>query len=53
MGVHSGIFTEEEHKTLLRGEVVSVGSKRYRFCTECRQIVCMNKTFFGSLHVCD
>lgn len=37
---------------LNRGESVVVGSKVLRVCGACRTVIQMNKTFFGSMHLC-
>ena len=34
------------------GEIVTVGNKLYGKCALCGQLVCLNKTFFGDLHIC-
>lgn len=34
------------------GEVVRVGNKLYATCSDCGKVVCLNKMFFGSVHLC-
>ncbi len=29
-----------------------INGKLYEVCASCAKIVCVNKTFFGSMHVC-
>lgn len=29
-----------------------IGSKIYDVCSGCGEIVCLNKSFFGSIHIC-
>ena len=40
------------NERLRRGEIVESAGKLYRLCGVCRQIVCINKRFFGALHFC-
>ena len=34
------------------GEVLIVGRKIYATCGNCDALVCINKPFFGGLHIC-
>ena len=52
MDVTWDAFTADEQRRLLRYEVVPVGRKRFRLCSACRQVVCVNKVLLGSLHPC-
>ncbi len=45
-------MTDSIQKRLLRGEIVSAGSKLYKLCPNCRKIVQINKWLLGSVHVC-
>ena len=39
---------------LLRmGETVPVGNKLYALCGKCKELICVNKFLFGSMHFCD
>jgi|10_taG_2_1085330.scaffolds.fasta_scaffold191724_2 hypothetical protein len=47
----SGVFIPDnenkEHPSIL-----VVGNKFYSECDACGKLVCLNKTLFGSMHVC-
>lgn len=32
--------------------MILIGNKLYERCADCGEIVCINKPFFGSLHLC-
>jgi len=34
------------------GEVFTVGNRMYSYCSDCEKIVCLNKRFLGSWHLC-
>jgi hypothetical protein len=38
---------------LLRGESIVVGDKVMLLCRNCNTVIQVNKTFFGSLHICE
>ena len=52
MPANPAMFTEAEIKELRNGKVIDVGGKRFRLCAGCQQIIQINKTFFGSTHLC-
>ena len=38
---------------LSKGESIVIGNKIYRVCPNCRRVVQINKSVFGSAHFCD
>ena len=45
-------FSKEEITAMRRGQFVTIGNKKYGICRDCNKVVCVNKTFFGSIHFC-
>ena len=43
----------EEVEKLIKGENVVIGNKIYSLCTDCNQVICVNKPIFGSAHFCN
>ena len=41
------------HQDLFDGKSIILGSKIYQVCSDCHQVVHINKLFWGSIHVCD
>ena len=50
---HDGTWTMEELGRLESGKLIDRNNKRYAMCHDCRKVIRIDKTFFGSIHVCD
>lgn len=50
---HDGSWSNEELKKMAEDKFLDRNGKRYGMCRECHKVVCLTKTFFGSLHLCD
>jgi hypothetical protein len=42
----------ETEWSIKSGKAIIIGNKVYMRCEDCGKLICTNKTFFGSLHVC-
>lgn len=48
-----GTWSREELKKMANGGFIDRNGHRYGMCQECHQVVCLDKTFFGSAHFCE
>ena len=46
------MFTKRELELLNSGEIIDINGNRYGLCRYCNKVVRLNKSLFGSLHVC-
>lgn len=46
------LLPTEIRRQLLRGETIVVGSRMYRVCRDCMNVVWLNKPIVGSTHLC-
>ena len=46
-------WSKEEHTIFAQGGIVEKRNRRYRVCPGCLTVICVDKTFFGSWHICD
>jgi len=46
------MFTNDELNSMMRGDAITIGNKRYMFCPSCLRPVKVNKAIIGSAHLC-
>jgi len=45
-------WCDEAYDELLEGRLVWINGKCFGVCAKCVSIICLNKRFFGSAHLC-
>lgn len=46
------MFTKNQKIALTNGEPVTIGSKVYALCMNCKRIIRVNKPITGDIHIC-
>ena len=50
---HDGTWSTEELIAMSKGKFIDRNGKRYGMCHDCRRIIRIDRTVFGSMHICN